>query len=266
MALEAQELGIPIFQFFLMPQKKNKYLRLTADDRDQFVELRRKQFEQIYVHSSYWINLTSGNNESAEIAENLLKREIKLAQKLELNYLVIHPGSAKGHLKAPNDPEGQIAGLASMARILNRVIKASPDVTLLFENTPHGGRCVGSNLHDFSLLKTMLDQPDKIGFCLDIAHAFAYGYEVSKTKEFLKLLDQTMGLDQIKLIHLHDSAESFGSKKDRHALPGQGEIGASALKSLVTASPLKSVPLILELPPLTQAKIAPILEDVRDWK
>lgn len=265
LAHEALELEVPIFQLFLMPQKKNRYLRLTAEDRETFAAL-RKQFKQIYVHSSYWINLTSGKDGNAAIAESLLKREIKLAQKLELTSLVIHPGSSKGNLKTAVDPEGKIAGLLNMSRIMNKVLKTTSDVTFLFENTPHGGSSVGSDLNDFILLKTMLDQPEKIGFCLDIAHAFSYGYEVDKPKEFIKLLDQTMGLDQIKLIHLHDSAESFGSKKDRHAIPGQGEIGMATLKNLVTSAAFKETPLILELPPLTPAKINPILDEVRAWK
>ena len=89
---------------------------------------------------------------------------------------------------------------------------------------------------------------NQINYCFDIGHAFAYGYDVSSTQNLVDLLDQTMGLDNIKLIHLSDTREKQGSKKDNHVLPGQGELGIETLLNFCRHPKIKNIPKILELP------------------
>lgn len=246
LAQEAADLGLSAFQFFLIPQQSKDYLTLRTDDKKQFLSM-RSQFKEVVVHCSYWINLVSGNRTTRSISYSILKKEIALAERLEVTTMVLHAGSASHHKESEKDPSGIGRGIEYLAKFLNKVAKRNPNHTFLVENTAHANHSVGSNLEDFIALRELLEFPDRIGFCLDIAHAFSYGYALDDA--FIALLEKTMGLENIKLLHVHDSAESFASKKDRHALPGHGEIGIESMKKIINQPKLASVPIIMELPP-----------------
>jgi deoxyribonuclease-4 len=261
----AQELEIDIAQFFLMPQKKNKYIRLMRDEVKAFVA-RRAELGDIYVHSSYWINLANGNKESINIAEAMLRKELRIAKELQLTGVVIHPGSYKGHPKTEEDPTGYKAGIQGVARFLNKFLKKEPDIKIILENTAHSAKSIGSNFEDFVAIRALLDKPEQLKICLDIAHSFAFGYDVTDTKKFVAMLEKTVGIESIALIHLHDSAEPCGSSRDRHALPGEGEIGVEALKNVVMHPKLVNKPIILELPVVSTGRAVEILNFVRSWQ
>ena len=259
---QARSLGVPIFQFFAMPQDSNKYLKIKEDDKKQFLA-QRNNLSMIYLHSSYWINPATGNDVSRRVSRSFLRKEIAICKELKLNHIVLHAGTSKDHKRSPGDPHGKKAGIKTLARMLNTVLKDEDEVTILLENTAHANRTIGSDLNDFKLLRTLLKEPDKVGFCVDTAHAFAYGYDLSKTDDFVELLDQTMGLDNIKLIHFNDSAKKQGSRIDEHALPGQGLIGTQTLKDFINHPKLKHLPLILEAPPLEDAVLIALLDSVQ---
>ena len=260
----AQHLGASACQFFFMPQELNKYLRLSKKDKEAFVKLRQKHAFPVYCHSSYWINPATGDSVSASVSRKMLKREIEIASNLGINHIVLHAGSAKGHPKDPDDPFHKKQGLAAVAKLLNKVLKDKDNITVLIENTAHGGRTVCSDLQDFKLLRPLLEV-DNVAFCLDVSHAFAYGYDIKKTDEFVALLDQTMGLSIIKLIHLNGSAKKCGSKIDQHALPGQGLIGKTVLQNLINHPKLKHLPLIIEPPLVPFDGLKSIIDEVKGW-
>ena len=264
LAKEALSLGLDSFQLFLMPQNKKNYLKITTKEAAEFKEL-CKALTSVYVHSSYWINLATGKKESAEIAERLLKKELTIAEKLGITNLVLHPGSAKSHPKTTDDPTGKKAGISSLATILNKICAQHPNMTILLENTAHESSSIGSDFNDFIELKKLFTNPEQIKFCLDFAHAYAYGYDVTQTASFIKMIKKTIGIDSIKLIHLNDSTECLGSKKDHHEIPGKGLIGTEALKALVTSSELKNIPVVLELPPMENSEIKSIIDEVKNW-
>jgi deoxyribonuclease IV len=265
LAMQAKDFGLKIFQFFLTRQEDGKYIKITQKDREGFLRIRRKFFSDIYIHSSYWINLPTGNKISAIASEKLLKKEISIAKKLEARYLVLHPGSARGHRKSEKDPLCKMAGIKSLTTILNRVLDKENDVEILLENTAHANRTIGSNIKDFILIKEMLEQPEKVNFCIDLAHAFAYSYDLAQKSKFIELLDKTMGLEKIKLIHLHDSAEKKGSKLDKHEIPGKGHIGKKILKSIINHKNLKKIPVILELPAIDKKETINVYKDIKGW-
>ena len=149
--------------------------------------------------------------------------------------------------------------------MLNKILKKEDPITLLLENTTHENKTIGSNLNDFKLLKPLLTQPQKIGFCIDTCHAFAYGYDLEKTDSFVETLDQTMGLKNIKLIHLNDSAKPQGSKIDKHAVPGKGLIGKKILQKIINHKKLKHIPIIIEPPVISNQKIQEMLNNIKEW-
>ncbi|BDC34355.1 hypothetical protein Noda2021_03130 [Candidatus Dependentiae bacterium Noda2021] len=127
---------------------------------------------------------------------------------------------------------------------------------------------MGGDLNDFKILLEQLERPEKLYFCLDTAHAYSYGYDIStdiEQERFIELVDKTMGLSQLALIHLNDTTEKKGSKIDRHAIPGKGNIGQESLKSFVNKKELAHLPLLLELPVLPLDEESAIVDIIKQW-
>lgn len=249
----AQKLNIPIFQCFLIDQIKKRPIKLEA----QLMHQHRDAFKNLFVHGSYFINLAH----LKQSGEKSLKREIALAKQIGAPYFIVHPGSATGALTHEQ-------GIKQLAAVLNNLIKDEPEITFILENTAHGGKSVGSDLRDFGHLKQLLDQPERIGFCIDTAHAHAYGYDLShpeSQENLIDLIDETVGLAYVKLIHLNDSFYERGSRIDKHASIGAGTIGQENLQSFILNPRLCHIPLILELPVLPYEQEVAMLQQVNDW-
>lgn len=255
LAQRAATLQLPIFQCFFIQQETNQFIHPTDQEIQQFVSEWRHKFDQLYVHGSYWINLAS-----AHAGTRIITREIELAKKLEFTHIIVHPGSAK---KIKDKREGII----TIAKNLNKVLKKEADIKIVLENTAHAGLSIGGDLHDFAYLREHLDQPEKILFCIDTAHAYVYGYDVHSQKgqhNFIALIDQTINVSNVALIHLNDTKQIMGSRMDRHEKIGTGILGDS-LKQFVQHETLKNIPLIMELPVISEDEESKILEMVRNW-
>ncbi|MBD3231269.1 deoxyribonuclease IV [Candidatus Dependentiae bacterium] len=262
---QAEKYESKIFQFFLVKQKNYKYIKITSEDFKNFLNIKKKQNFEAYIHSSYWINLCTGKFLGIKGSKKILQKEITLAKKLKIKYLVLHPGSATGYKKNSDDTRNQLAGIKALAKGLNDILKNENFVQILLENTAHGNKTIGSNLQDFAILKKFIKYPDRINFCLDLAHAFAYGYNLENTEQFINLIDENMELKKIKLIHLHDSAERQGSKLDKHEIPGKGFIKLKIFKNIVNHPKLKNIPIIIETPQLTFKENKKLLDAVKNW-
>lgn len=253
----ARRLRVDLFQCFFVQQATGAPIRFSPQEVALFVAARREYFKDLYVHGSYWINLASLEYNGIRAFEH----ELRQAKRLGFTHMILHPGHAKG---AKNKNEG----IDALVAILNDTMKREKDVQLVLENAVHGKMTVGSDLEDFAILKSKLEFPDRISFCVDTAHAYAYGYDITdpvKLEEFIALLDRTMGIDRIVLIHLNDTMHKLGSGIDQHIIPGQGRMGEEALKRFVLHPRLKSIPLLMELPVLEEAEQAAVLETVRGW-
>ena len=238
---------------------------LTGKEKAAFLKERRTNLKDLYIHSSYWINPASSNKETLSISKMLLKKEIRLAQSLEVGYLVLHAGSAKGYKPTKDDPDGKLQGILTLAKMLNSILKKESGIEILLENSAHGKKSIGNDLHDFAILQQELDYPEKVGFCLDTAHAFSYGYDLTALDEFVSLVDKTLGLNKVKLIHFNDSQDAHGSMQDRHAFPGHGTMGKKILQPFLHHPQLASIPKIIEGPEWDVQKTMDALEDIWSW-
>lgn len=263
-AREALAYNITYVQFFLPTTEHGKYIK-NLDDQQQFLLLKKKYSLTAYIHCSYWINPATGNKISYNVSKSLLKKEITCAKSLEIPYLVLHAGVAKNHQTPIDDPVAKKAGIATVAKCLNSVLKNESDITILLENCAHGNKIIGNDFDDFLQVRKQLEFPDRVKFCLDCAHAYAYGYQLENTENFIKMLDITLGIENIKLIHFNDSAESQASQKDKHALPGQGFIGKKTLQKLILHPTLNDIPLIIEPPRTSSFLLQKCLFELRDW-
>jgi deoxyribonuclease-4 len=253
---KAIKLELPLFQTFAV-NDQGHVIKLTQADIDNYLELRRTNFKELYLHSSYWVNLSRENHRSYRT----FLRELDLAQKLEFTHYILHPGAAESKAKKE-------AGILVLAKNLNQVLNQDSQIQILLENTAHGGRSIGSNLEDFKILLNEIKHPEKLNFCIDTSHAYAYGYDLASQAglaEFIKILEQTITLEKIKLIHLNDTTENLGAKIDKHELPGHGKIGQELLAKFVKNKLLAHVPIIMELPKLEESIELEIIKQVKSW-
>ncbi|MCK5633250.1 deoxyribonuclease IV, partial [bacterium] len=234
-----------------------RLLSFKKDDIAAFLELRKKHFGDLFLHASYWVNLAGVKQKK----HPLLEKEIAFAKQLGFTHVVMHAGSAKG---ARNKKES----IDALARSVDWLINQDCGLPILLENVAHGGNAVGNDLNDFRDLLKLIDQPQKLNFCIDTVHAFLFGYDISnnqKQDDFINRVDDIMGWSNVGLIHLNDTQEKMGSKIDKHYVVGQGNIGDDALKRFILHEKIKTIPIIMEVPMLSEEQQKALLKKVRDW-
>ena len=248
---------VPFFQCFLVSTSSRQHIRATDADIEQFMQQRRQRFQQLFVHGSYWINLA----DTRRSYHPTLMHEVALAKKLSFTHMILHPGSARASDK-------KMHGIDAVVRTLNSVMHAERDLIFVLENTAHGDRSVGSDIRDFGLIMQKINYPERLQFCIDTAHAFAYGYDITSDygrASFINLLVTTIGIDAIALMHVNDSLATCGSRIDCHAMIDQGHIKTEVLKKMVLDPRLAHIPLILELPVVTEQEEFAMLKQVCAW-
>ena len=197
------------------------------------------------AHDSYLINLASPDDALFAKSIAALVRELERAEALGLRYLVTHPGAHVG--------SGEDAGLTRVVAGLEEVHArcAGFGVRLLIETTAGQGTSLG---HRFEHIGTLLQRAscaDRMDVCLDTCHVFAAGYALTGESEYastFQQFDDLIGLSRLKLFHVNDSVKPLGSRVDRHAGIGLGQIGTEAFRRLVTDPRFAHLPMILETP------------------
>ncbi|HEY1190454.1 MAG TPA: deoxyribonuclease IV [Gemmata sp.] len=199
----------------------------------------------ITAHDSYLINLASPNPETYARSVAAFVDEMERAEALGIDYLVTHPGAHTG--------SGDEVGLARVIEGYDEVHARCLGfkVRVLIETTAGQGTALG---HRFEHLSEILDRArcaDRMGVCFDTCHVFAAGYGLAPGADYadtFQQFDDLIGLARLKLFHVNDSAKPQGSRVDRHAGIGRGEIGEGAFRRLVTDPRFRDLPMILETP------------------
>jgi deoxyribonuclease-4 len=245
--LNAREIGATAFALFTKNQRQWKAKPLTEKSISTFNQNCKKagfRPDHILPHDSYLINL--GHPEEAGLAKSreAFLDECRRCEQLGLKYLNFHPGS---HLKKISP--GQC--LARIAESINITLDQTLGVTAVIENTAGQGTNMG---HAFEQLAEIIDQVEdrsRVGVCLDTCHSFAAGYDLKTEqgcKSVMEDFNRIVGLNYLKGMHLNDSKKGHGSRVDRHASLGQGELGWEPFRTLMEDSRLDGIPLILETP------------------
>jgi len=221
-------------------------------------ELRARELACVFGHAGYLINLGAPDGQNRERSLKSLLHDIQLATELGLPFLVLHPGA---HLGA-----GEEAGLEQIVLGLNEVLRAtkSSPVRLALENTAGQGSCLGHQLSHLAAIYTRVGKPERLAICLDTAHLLEAGYDVRTPKGWdaaISEVDSLIGLEQVVALHLNDSRTALGSRVDRHAGIGRGQIGREAFGHIVNDPRFAKLPGCLETP-----KSADLREDVENLK
>jgi deoxyribonuclease-4 len=238
---EASVLGCQALQIFIQNPRSWKWRQPAAlAIRDFTAARRRLGLGPLVVHLNYLPNLAAADPQLYALSSARLASELALARDLEADYLVVHPGHAE-------PAEGS---LPRVAEALNRaVLKVPPPPLVLLENTAGQGRELGWRLAQLAEIMTLSGVP--LGLCLDTAHAWGAGYDLTSfasASRLLAAIARGPGLDRLKVIHLNDSKAPLGSRRDRHAQLGLGTMGVEGLKQFFSHPWLKAAAAILETP------------------
>lgn len=197
------------------------------------------------AHASYLINL--GTSEPALRARSIagLVEELDRAERLGLDGLVLHPGATVGG--------GEDAGLRLVAEAAAEAFKARPRqrVKLLFEQTAGQGSSLGWKFEHLRTILERLNGTPRAGVCLDTCHLLAAGYDWRSPSGYRRTFDEferLVGFDRLHVVHVNDSKRPCGSRVDRHAHIGQGEIGTIAFRRLVNDPRFAAMGMVLETP------------------
>jgi deoxyribonuclease-4 len=241
----AKDTGCDAVQLFSRNPRGWMAKPLTLEDVLLFRKIRKQtKISPVLIHCNYLINLAASDDVMLQKSRQSFREEVERALLLGVDYLVVHPGSARGACEADG-----ILLCAKSLKIACKGLELSP-LRILLENTAGQGECIG---HRIEHLQAIMQLCPKIplGVCLDTAHAFTAGYDIREEDGLSALIQRirkTVGLKNVKAIHFNDSRAAYNSRVDRHWHIGEGHIGADALRRVAQHPKLKHAAFILETP------------------
>ncbi len=217
--------------------------------------------KDVVVHAPYIINLANEKNYDFNV--KFLKEEIKRVEELGVEKLVLHPGSHVGI--------GVEQGIENIINGLNSCIDKDCRVIICLETMAGKGTELGRSFEELKQIIDGVKYKEKIGVCLDTCHINDAGYDLNDIDYILDEFDRIIGLDKLLVLHINDSKNIKGSRKDRHENIGYGTIGFDNLIKVIYHDKLKDVPKILETPYVDTelGKLAPYkieIQMIRDKK
>ena len=207
--------------------------------------VRRGELLSVFGHASYLINLATTNLQFHANSIRALAEELVRADQLQLPFLVLHPGA---HLGA-----GEQAGLEKIVNSIDEVFRKIPNVKtkIALEITAGQGSCIGHRFEHLAHIIENVREPERLRVCLDTAHLFAAGYDISSesgVRKILREFDRVIGRDRLVAIHVNDSKTPGGSRVDRHEHIGKGRIGLDVFRFIMRSPRFRRIPKVLETP------------------
>ncbi len=243
----ASLLGATAFALFTKNQRQWRSAPLTESQISAFKESCERlgyTSQQILPHDSYLINLGHPESEGLEKSRDAFIDEMKRCEALGLDRLNFHPGS---HLR-------KISAEESMNRIaesINIALERSSGVTAVIENTAGQGSNLGFSFYHLAYIIDRVVDKSRVGVCIDTCHTFAAGYDLSSTlacESTFEEFGEVVGFKYLRGMHLNDAMKGVGSRVDRHAPIGEGEIGLKCFEFIMGDSRFDNIPLVLETP------------------
>lgn len=242
MGQTALAIGANTFQCFVRNPRGSRAKTVDPEDMARLrALLAEKRFAPILAHAPYIMNPCSSDEGIRELAARMLREDLALMEYLPGNYYNLHPGSHKG--------QGAETGCRQIAAMLDAVIRPETHTTVLLETMTGKGNEVGGKFEELGMILDMADCRDQLGVCLDTCHVSDGGYDIVYNLDgVLTEFDRIIGLKRLKALHINDSVNLRGSRKDRHAMLGMGTIGMGAILRIITHPALEGLPCVLETP------------------
>jgi deoxyribonuclease-4 len=244
--LHGKDIGATTIQLFTANQRQWKSKPLTEEGILLFQEaLQSTGISHVMSHASYLINLGSPNLEILAKSREAFSQEIERCLQLGLTFLNFHPGAA---LEASRE---ECLDLIVDSLLATEKQLSQGKLRLLLEATAGQGSSIGATFEELEYILKKVGTKLPLGVCIDTCHIFAAGYDVRTPQAWentLQQFDRVVGLNHLYAFHLNDSMKPLGSKKDRRANLGEGEIGMECFKYLMQDPVLRALPKYLETP------------------
>ncbi|MGB9178878.1 MAG: deoxyribonuclease IV [Pyrinomonadaceae bacterium] len=235
---------------------------LTDEEIADFRSVRAEtKIDPVAIHCNYLVNLAAANSEIREKSRASFREEVERGLRLGADYLVVHPGSAKGACEED--------GIKTCALTLKEACDGIDfgEFRILLENTAGQGECIG---YRFEHLRDIIAAcPElRLGVCLDTAHAFTSGYDLRDEdglQATIESLERNVGTENVRAVHFNDSKAEYNSRVDRHWHIGLGHIGLDALRRIAQHPSLAHAAFLLETPQDETRDDARNLETLRSF-
>ena len=243
--LNAAKIGADAFAMFVKNQRRWDAPPLSAEEIAAFKDALRQSgisAEHVLVHDSYLINLGHPREAEREKSLNAFVDEIRRCEALGLKLLNFHPGSHLNEISAQEC-------LDNIAESLNFAIANTAGVKLVLENTAGQGSNLGYDFAQLAYVIGKISNKDRIGVCIDTCHAFAAGYDLRSPQAYERTMsefDRAIDYKFLSGMHLNDTKNELGVRKDRHESLGRGFLGLAAFENIMNDPNIDEIPLILE--------------------
>jgi deoxyribonuclease-4 len=247
----AEKLGINTFQLFV--KNNHQWVAKSPLSEEEIAQFKTRKTEwaqktgggPIVAHACYLLNFGTADEEIRRKTEESYLLELTRASQLEVDSLVFHPGNHVGN--------GEEVAIANVIKALDKIHRATPDIKTrsVIEITAGQGTSIGCTFEQIAQVLDNVEEPKRMGVCLDTCHMFAAGYDIRTAdvwNETFKRFDSLIGFDRLVCMHTNDSKKGLGSRVDRHEELGEGEIGLEAFRLLVNDPRMLTIPKILETP------------------
>lgn len=241
MAQTATKIGANTFQFFTRnPQGGSKAKPLDFNDIENYNQYAEShQFGYILAHAPYTMNL-AGKDSIQDFGIQMMKDDLMRLKNVRKVYYNFHPGSHVGM--------GEEIGIQRIIDALNSAVDSQDGPMILLETMAGKGSEIGKTFQELKKIMEGVRFVERFGVTIDTCHIHDGGYSLKNFDEVLETFDKVIGLSYLKAIHLNDSLNESGAKKDRHARLGEGKIGLETLYQITRNEKLKNLPFILETP------------------
>jgi len=240
----AVERGCEAMQVFNQSPRMWRPTRWKPDDVAEFLELRKDgPIESVVIHAVYLINPATRDREMRKKSADSLIHALRMGDEIKADGVVLHPGSTVGE-----PPE---EALARVGEMLKHALSDSDSCRLLLENTAGAGNTLGRTFEELGKLVDLAGGDKRIGICLDSCHMLASGFDITtadKVGEVVDRYSKIVGIRRLKCLHVNDSQTPLGSNRDRHAIPGEGELGPRGCAAFLSEPRFEKLPALFEGP------------------
>ena len=242
MGKDAAKIDANTFAFFTRNPRGGSAKAISEADVARFAEYAAENgISPLVAHSPYTLNPCSAKLELRDFAKNTMKDDLARMEYTPGNFYNFHPGSHTG--------QGEETGILQCAEMLNEILPFASTTTVLIETMAGKGSEIGKDFSQIAKIISMVEMKEKVGVCLDTCHIWDSGYDIVHDLDgVLTEFDKTIGLSKLRAVHLNDSLNPCGARKDRHAKIGEGQIGKEALFRVINHDALYALPFILETP------------------
>ena len=242
MGRDASSIGANTFQFFTRNPRGGKAKDLDQTDIDAYLVLAAENgFGKLLAHAPYTLNPCSADAKTRDFALEMMRDDLQRMERLPGNLYNFHPGSHVG--------QGEEAGIALIVEQLNAALTPDLQTTVLLETMAGKGSEVGRTFEEIRSILDGVVLQEKMGVCLDTCHLNDAGYDlVNDLDGVLERFDRVIGLNRLHAVHLNDSMNPLGARKDRHERIGHGHLGIEAIARVINHPALRHLPFLLETP------------------